>query len=241
MDKKFTSDEIPLSQLLNQAASGELQLPDFQRSWVWDDSHIRSLLASVSLSYPIGAVMTLQTGNPDVRFRSRYLEGADSSTQVEAGVLLLDGQQRMTSLFMSLKSKDAVPTRDSRGKELKRHYYADLKACTNLVDDREEEGIIGVPADRVVTTDFGREVVLDLSSRASEIEAEMFPLDIVLDASETMDWQMQYLQDGPGEAIDRFRTLEALSEIHHHALPPVSSPDDPTRSFHPQGSCLSGV
>ena len=75
MEKKFTSDEVPLGQLLDQARSGALQLPDFQRGWVWDDSHIASLLASLSLSYPIGAVMTLQTGNPDVRFRPRPLEG----------------------------------------------------------------------------------------------------------------------------------------------------------------------
>ena len=51
MEKKFSSDELPLAQLLDQAASGELQLPDFQRGWVWDDGHIRSLLASISLSY----------------------------------------------------------------------------------------------------------------------------------------------------------------------------------------------
>jgi uncharacterized protein with ParB-like and HNH nuclease domain len=75
VEKKFTSDEVPLGQLLDQARVGNLQLPDFQRGWVWDDGHIGSLLASISLSYPIGAVMTLQTGNPDVRFRPRPLEG----------------------------------------------------------------------------------------------------------------------------------------------------------------------
>lgn len=53
MDKKFSSDEIPLTQLLDQAHRGELQLPDFQRGWVWDDNHIASLLASISMSYPI--------------------------------------------------------------------------------------------------------------------------------------------------------------------------------------------
>ena len=64
MEKKFSSDELPLAQLLDRAASGALQLPDFQRGWVWDDDHIRSLLVSISLSYPIGAVMTLVAGIP---------------------------------------------------------------------------------------------------------------------------------------------------------------------------------
>ena len=73
MEKKFTSDEVPLKQLLSQAHSGVLQLPDFQRGWVWDNDHISSLLASISLTYPIGAVMTLQTGNPDVNFLPRAI------------------------------------------------------------------------------------------------------------------------------------------------------------------------
>jgi len=83
LDKKFTSDEVPLGQLLEQARTGSLQLPDFQRGWVWDDNGIKSLLASISLSYPIGAVMTLQTGNPDVRFRPRLLEGVTLDKAVE--------------------------------------------------------------------------------------------------------------------------------------------------------------
>src|SRR5204863_397911 len=63
----FTTPEPSLSELLAQIESGEVQLPDFQRTWVWDNEHIRSLLASVSLAYPIGAVMLLRAGGKDVR------------------------------------------------------------------------------------------------------------------------------------------------------------------------------
>ena len=104
MEKKFSSDELPLAQLLDRAASGELQLPDFQRGWVWDDDHIRSLLVSISLSYPIGAVMTLVAGNPDVNFKARLLEGVTLASHTPAPeMLLLDGQQRLTSLFQALE------------------------------------------------------------------------------------------------------------------------------------------
>ena len=51
-----------LGGLLGEAADGSSQLPDFQRGWVWDDDRIRSLLASISLGYPIGAVMRLRAG-----------------------------------------------------------------------------------------------------------------------------------------------------------------------------------
>jgi uncharacterized protein with ParB-like and HNH nuclease domain len=59
---------------LDEAAKGEIQLPDFQRGWVWDDNHIRSLIASVSVSYPIGAVMLLEMGGNGGRFKPRSLQ-----------------------------------------------------------------------------------------------------------------------------------------------------------------------
>ena len=170
---------------------------------MWDDDHIRSLLASVSLSYPIGAVMTLVAGNPDVNFKARLLEGVTLPETPSPELLLLDGQQRLTSLFQALKSRAPVCTKDRRGNELHRHYYADIDACINPSVDREEEGIVGIPANRIVRSDFRRVIDLDVSTRDREIAAEMFPLDIVLDGSDTMDWGIAYLQSGRGDQPDR--------------------------------------
>lgn len=220
MEKKFASDEIPLSQILNQAATGELQLPDFQRSWVWDDDHIVSLLASISLSYPIGAIMTLQTGNPDVRFRPRPLEGVVIDGVVEPDLLLLDGQQRTTSLFLALKSPDPVLTRDARGGELQRHYYADINLCIDPDIDREEGAIVGVDETRRQMTDFGRVAALDLSTRDLEIAAEHFPLDIVINSDKTFEWQFAYVQDGPGGPADQSVRFEKWRTFHDTFLRP---------------------
>lgn len=55
----FRTAEPALKDVLDSIAKGEMQLPDFQRGWVWDDEHIRSLIASLSRSCPIGAVMFL--------------------------------------------------------------------------------------------------------------------------------------------------------------------------------------
>jgi hypothetical protein len=220
VEKKFASDEIPLSQILDQAACGELQLPDFQRGWVWDDDHIVSLLASISLSFPIGAVMTLQTGNPTVRFRPRLLEGVTLSEQPEPDLLLLDGQQRTTSLYLALKSKEPVPTRDSRGRNLRRHYYADINKCIDPEVDREDGAILGVDATRRQMVDFGREAALDLSTRELEVAAEHFPLDIVLDANATMEWQFLYIQHGPGGEDAQTGRFEKWRLFHESFLAP---------------------
>jgi hypothetical protein len=59
----FRTDEQLLHELLEEVHKGHVQLPDFQRGWVWDDDHIRALIASVSLSYPIGAVIVVILGH----------------------------------------------------------------------------------------------------------------------------------------------------------------------------------
>ena len=58
----FQTYPIALQQLLKDAHEGKLQLPDFQRSFVWSDDAIQSLIASVAKGYPIGAFLSLQTG-----------------------------------------------------------------------------------------------------------------------------------------------------------------------------------
>jgi hypothetical protein len=209
VEKKFTSDEVPLGQMLEEAGAGKLQLPDFQRGWVWDDDHIASLLASISLSYPIGAVMTLQTGNPDVRFRPRTIEGVEVQG-VEPETLLLDGQQRITSLFLALKSGKPVPTRDSKHKDALRRYYADIALCLDPFGDRDD-AIFSVPGEGVVKA-FGGEIRLDISTRDREIQAGMFPLSIVMDYSQTMAWQLDFLQNGPGDMNDRLTTWQAFNQ-----------------------------
>ena len=63
----FDSTKESLLDLLKDGGTGELQLPDFQRDFIWDDEHVTSLLASISLSYPIGSVMLLQAGGDGAR------------------------------------------------------------------------------------------------------------------------------------------------------------------------------
>lgn len=69
------STKKPLDDLLKRARDGLIQLPDFQRGWVWDDEGLRGLLASISRSFPVGAIMTLQAGG-EVKFKPRPIEGA---------------------------------------------------------------------------------------------------------------------------------------------------------------------
>ena len=178
-------EKEPLGRLLDEAGDGKTQLPDFQRGWVWDDDHIRSLLASISLGYPIGAVMMLRAGGEAIRFRQRPLEGAPAPAQHAAERLILDGQQRLTSLFQSLRLGKPVRTRDQRGRQVERWYYIKMDGALNENADREE-AIVSLPADRQVKR-FGRDVIEDYSTSEREYTALLFPLSQVFNTDEWME------------------------------------------------------
>ncbi|ASS87224.1 hypothetical protein GLN3_09085 [Geobacillus lituanicus] len=196
----FDSTVESLLDLLESIQECRTQLPDFQRGWVWDDERIRNLLISVSLSYPIGAVMMLQTGNPNVRFASRPIEGVDNMNQVEPERLILDGQQRLTALFQSLKLKAPVATRDKRDKAIKRFYYIDIDKMLDPNVDREET-IVSVPEDRIIRGPGGR-VVLDCSDLEKECEAGMLPVNLLFDPAGLLAWQTCYFSD-PARLAER--------------------------------------
>jgi hypothetical protein len=181
----FQTNPIDLISLLHDCDTGALQLPDFQRSWVWDEDRIKSLIASVSRAFPVGALMTLGTGGP-VNFKPRPVEGApDVAKGREPEALLLDGQQRMTSLYQVTLRNKVVETVTPKKKKVRRWFYIDIRKALDPLVDREE-AIIGVPEDRVIRSDFGRTVDMDLSTQANEYALLMFPVAQVFDWD---DWQ----------------------------------------------------
>jgi hypothetical protein len=171
----FESPDLQLEELLSDVGSGKIQLPDFQREFKWDDPRIASLLATVSRSYPIGVVMMLETGGDGSRFKWRTLSGVSGRDGVRPGQLLLDGRQRLTSLYQVMMSGRPVDTVDTRGQALKRWYYVDIDRALGDEGDLEE-AILSVPEDRVVREDFGRRVVADYSTTEAECDAGVFPL-----------------------------------------------------------------
>lgn len=189
-EAKTSFDASPrhLTELLGDARKGKLQLPDFQRSWVWDEERIRSLIASISRGFPVGAIMTLKTGG-SVAFKPRRLEGSPEPTE-DPTELLLDGQQRLTSLYQVMVRKDVVETITPRRQKVKRWFYLDIMKCLDPTVDRDE-AVVSVPESRLITSNFGRTVELDLSSREREFENWMYPLNQVLDWS---SWYGEFVQ-----------------------------------------------
>jgi len=176
----FDSTKMGLGKILDEIVEGKIQLPDFQRGWIWDDEHIRSLMVSIARAFPIGSIMLLETGG-DARFQIRPVEGITlSSGTPPAERLILDGQQRLTSLIQALKLKEPVKTKENR-REVERFYYFDIEKALQG-NSNIEDAIIGVDAQRTLRSNFGRSVDLDLSSSEKEYAAFCFPCNQILNS-----------------------------------------------------------
>ena len=186
------TNDRPITELMQSVDNGNAQLPDFQRGWVWDDNRIKSLIASITNGFPVGAAMFLEYGNANIRFKYRVIEGSPAQG-VTPSELILDGQQRLTSIYSSLFSSNPVHTRTDKGKDIQRYYYIDIEKALDPDFDRVD-AIVSVPETRVVTSNFGRDIDLDLSSPDKEFEHKMFPLNIILDTPKTFLWQQEYLK-----------------------------------------------
>jgi len=183
----FQSNKVFLKDILQDIDKCKIQLPDFQRGWVWDDNRIKGLLSSVSLSFPIGAVMVLETGNSECRFKPRPIEGLPTEPAVEPDKLILDGQQRLTALFQALIKPGAVVTEDIKKKTIYRHYYFDIEKCLNPDEDREE-CIRSIPEDKCVRN-FRGGVDEDYSTPDKEYAAGLFPVKQLYDS---FSWREGY-------------------------------------------------
>ncbi len=220
----FQTNPRKLSDLLSAAHEGRLQLPDFQRSYVWGDEDVQSLITSVAKGYPIGAFLSLQTGGK-VGFKPRPLEGVDGKNEGHSPPeeLLLDGQQRLTSLYQAIYSKDAVTTLNPRGQEVDRFYYIDIPMAIVAGADIRN-ALIGVPADRILRKNFGRDVDVDLSARDREYGRHAFPLNEVFPYPE--DWLSaweEYWRDR-GKAVYDWKkdfTLGIVRRIQEYEIPVI--------------------
>lgn len=214
----FDSTKEDLKDLLRHADEGRLQLPEFQRDYVWGDEDVRSLIASVAKGFPVGALLSLASGG-QINFQPRLLEGVPPK-DVQPDEFLLDGQQRMTSLYQATYSKQPVRTRTAKGVVVDRFYYLDIKLAVASGADIED-AIIGVPADRIIRKNFGREIELDLSKPEHEFEYDYFPLNNVFDSKNWFyDWRDHWKAKGRDVSdLEREFDRGVVDRIQRYKMP----------------------
>ena len=88
-----------LKDLLSEINSRTTVLPDFQRDFVWDPAATQELIVSIANNYPAGSLLRVR--DKKRVFAAREFEGAPKLNGYTHTFLVLDGQQRLTSLYQA--------------------------------------------------------------------------------------------------------------------------------------------
>src|SRR4029079_1612627 len=112
-----------LKDLLAEIHNRSMALPDFQRNFVWDPSATQELIVSIANKYPAGRILRVRAARRV--FAAREFEGAPPLDGAKHTFLVLDGQQRLTSLYQAFYGVG------------EHRYYLDLGKLTDGVDFEE--------------------------------------------------------------------------------------------------------
>lgn len=180
-----------LKQLLAEIHGRTTVLPDFQRDFVWEPGATQELIVSIANNYPAGSILRVR----DVKrvFAAREFEGAPSLDGAKHTFLVLDGQQRLTSLYQAFYGVG------------EHRYYLRLR---NLMDGADfEEAILHVRATRKWVK--ARE---DFALQAREL---LLPLSVLKGgAGGFLQWILQVTN--PMEADERTRMLDVLTRLNEN-------------------------
>jgi len=134
--------------------------------------------------------MFLEYRGEGIRFKSRSFTNVQDNGETP-DLLVLDGQQRLTSIYCAMQSKQPVPTQTIKKDDVKNYYYLDILKCLDTNIDRVD-AVISVPADKMIREDFGRKIIKDLSKHDGEYHEHLFPLNTVYDTAEANMWKNGY-------------------------------------------------
>lgn len=133
--------EATVEELVNMIERGELRLPEMQRRYVWRSTRVRDLLDSLYRGYPSGAILLWET---DEAVPLQDFAISQQGNPYQSTRLLLDGQQRLTSLSAVIRG-EPVSVRSGRGKQrpiellFNLDHPEELKVVTEVNEDAEED------------------------------------------------------------------------------------------------------
>lgn len=179
----------PLKELLAEIYNRTAVLPDFQRDFVWDPSATQELIVSIANNYPAGSLLRVRDTHRV--FAAREFEGAPKLDGHKHTHLVLDGQQRLTSLYQAFYGVG-----DHR-------YYLDLRV---LIDGGDFE-------DAIFHLRANHRRVPRYESLEYQAEALTIPLSMIKNGTGAFTrWIMQITPSWPDE--QRIQLQDTLMEVY---------------------------
>jgi hypothetical protein len=138
--------EATVEELVTMIERGELRLPEMQRRYVWRAPRVRDLLDSLYRGYPSGAILLWETDD-DITLQSMAVEQQTSAFKTRR--LLLDGQQRLTSLSALLRSTPVTVRGRKKPIDLlfNLEHPDELVVVTEVLEEDDDDDLIQDEAD----------------------------------------------------------------------------------------------
>lgn len=189
---KITPDSDSLLDLIENARSGKIVLPQFQRNFVWSRDDIADLLTSILEGYFIGSFLLLRTSVDSVPFAMRALEGIDiREKDLRPDYMVLDGQQRLTSLHYAFAAPD-IPLRYTK---YPYRFFLDLQ---KIADGEIENAVWSERADYVE----------DWSDREKQFTENIIPFSEIESWDEWLAGYKLWLRNKLGEDVQEYWRYE---------------------------------
>jgi hypothetical protein len=166
----FQTNPYGLDELLPMLDRAQVVLPEFQRSFVWRPGDIDLLLTSLVQGFPSGSLLFLRA-DANLELAWRPVEGAPATKGGTPQYLVLDGQQRLTSLSLAL---------NGRGDHV---FLMDLALCS---EDDLDNGIYAIRRTRAKQS--------GLFERERQFERHTYPLWAVVGEGTDDYWFEDYAQ-----------------------------------------------
>ena len=190
----ITPDKAAIKNLVKQAFDGSLCIPDFQRDFTWPPEDVADLLRSIFRGYFIGSLLLLECDSNNPPFKPERLKGSKPNTDnPHPGKLILDGQQRLTSLLYAFYEQDF----GLRGSKTPRRFFLNLKL---LIEDPDNDEIV-----------FHRDVATaekeSLYSSEKQWADGIIPLTKLVDLESFIAWKEElvaWINKNQPEDIEKF-------------------------------------
>ena len=193
-----------LSFLLNMIHNREMALPDFQRDFVWDPYATDELIESIVRNYPAGSLLRIKNGY-ELLFKPRNIEGAPAlNDNNKPSYLILDGQQRLTSLYQALYGVG------------EHRYYLDL---TGLEKGEDLEDCAFYLREKEGTLKYG--------TLAQQASAMVFPLGKLFVEGGFNSWLNRVLKERSQNMEEMLNLQSRLQKIYEQWIRPLEEYEFP--------------
>ena len=140
----FKRVEWDLKGLVSNIALGHIGLPDIQRPFVWRNVKVRDLFDSMYRGYPVGYLLFWETNHESLGAAKPRAIGADVK-QIPPQLMVVDGQQRLTSLYSVIKRVPVV----------RANYESErIRIAFNPLDEKFEVTSAAIERDKVYIPDI---------------------------------------------------------------------------------------